>query len=63
MTTHEDVQFSQAERFGFGISRPACLTGRWVIDLDETSVVASLKRSGRKYFYKASSTGWNAPTM
>ena len=50
MTTHDDVQFSQADRLGFGIDSPACLTGRWVIPRIGTSLVSPLKRSGRKEF-------------
>ena len=63
VTTQESVQFSQADRVRFGISSPACLTGRRVIPSERTSAVVPLKRGGRKDLSKASSTGRNNSVM
>ena len=58
VTSHESIQFSEAEIVISGSTIPTCFTGRWVTPLAWMLVVTPRKSSRRNELWGTSSTGW-----
>ena len=63
VTVNYSIQFSQEDSVGLCIVSLYYFTSRWVIPRVGNLAMAPCKRVGKKYFCRASSTGWNAYTI